>query len=139
MSPPRLTHPAPRHFPPPLTEDGDDPEDDEIDVGGAQTDFKCPLTLTLLENPMTSSLCPHSFSGAAIREMLGKARGRMPCPIAGCPQTLTLGDLHADEGLRQRVEQFERRQRGGEGGTQGGRRGGRTQTQYQTVESDDDE
>jgi len=103
-------------------------------VGGRQTDFKCPLTLGILEGPMTSLKCPHSFSGAAIRSMLQQARGRMPCPISGCPQTLTLADLYEDEPLRQRVAQFERRQRGE--GTQGR---GRTQAQYQTVESDEDD
>ena len=66
--------------------------------------------------------------------MLKQHRGRMPCPISGCPQTLTLADLYEDDNLKQRVEQHQRRQKGD--GTQGR---GRTQTQYQTVESDEDD
>lgn len=35
-------------------EEGDEAEDDDIEIGGQQSDFKCPLTLSLLEDPMTS-------------------------------------------------------------------------------------
>jgi E3 SUMO-protein ligase NSE2 len=38
-----------------LTEDGDvSDDDDELEVGGVTQDYKCPLTLTLLEEPVTS-------------------------------------------------------------------------------------
>ena len=40
-----------QHF----TEDGDPSDDeDELEVGGVTQDFKCPITLVVLEDPMTS-------------------------------------------------------------------------------------
>ena len=44
---------------PPITEfiekeDGDDSDDDDLEVGGITQDYKCPLTLRTLENPVTS-------------------------------------------------------------------------------------
>jgi len=36
-------------------EDGDDSEDDDdLEVGGSTQDYKCPLTLTMLVDPMIS-------------------------------------------------------------------------------------
>ena len=38
---------------------GDDEEsDDDIEMGAQQADFKCPLTLTLLKDPVTSYVLP---------------------------------------------------------------------------------
>ena len=36
------------------TEDGDVSDDDEIEVGGVTQDYKCPITLTILVDPLTS-------------------------------------------------------------------------------------
>lgn len=33
-------------------------DDDEIEIGAQQSDFKCPITLTLLKDPMTSCVLP---------------------------------------------------------------------------------
>jgi hypothetical protein len=41
--------------PTPVSEDGDDSDaDDDLEVGGMTQDYKCPLTLTLLVDPMTA-------------------------------------------------------------------------------------
>ena len=38
-----------------LIEDGDDSDDeDDVQIGGITQDYKCPLTLTHLVNPLTS-------------------------------------------------------------------------------------
>lgn len=38
-----------------LTEEGDDSDDDDdVQVGGVTQDYRCPLTLTLLVDPLTS-------------------------------------------------------------------------------------
>jgi hypothetical protein len=39
---------------PNLPEDGDDSEDDDVEIGGVTQDHKCPLTLTILVDPMTA-------------------------------------------------------------------------------------
>jgi hypothetical protein len=35
-------------------EDGDDSEDDDMEIGGVTQDYKCPLTLTTFVDPMTA-------------------------------------------------------------------------------------
>jgi hypothetical protein len=37
-----------------LSESGDASDDDDIEVGGVTQDYKCPITLTPLEDPLTS-------------------------------------------------------------------------------------
>jgi hypothetical protein len=40
-------------------EDGDESDDeDDVQVGGITQDYKCPITLTTLVNPMTSYAFP---------------------------------------------------------------------------------
>ncbi len=37
------------------SEDGDDSDDDDdVQIGGVTQDYKCPLSLTILEDPLTS-------------------------------------------------------------------------------------
>ncbi|EPQ54656.1 hypothetical protein GLOTRDRAFT_130007 [Gloeophyllum trabeum ATCC 11539] len=90
-------------------EDGDDSDDDdEIEIGGMTQDYKCPLTLTILVNPLTSKHCHHSFSAEAIRDYL--KRGPKTCPAAGCKQQLTLDDLEEDKDLARRAQAAARRE-----------------------------
>ena len=103
-------------------------DDDDIEVGGVTQDYKCPLTLTPLEDPLTSyaarftiddspdlnhstnsrKTCKHSFSGAAIREYL--AHGMRKCPATGCNKKITMADLKADKGLERRARDHARRE-----------------------------
>ncbi|KZT23387.1 hypothetical protein NEOLEDRAFT_1096035 [Neolentinus lepideus HHB14362 ss-1] len=90
-------------------EDGDDSDDDdEIEVGGMTQDYKCPLTLTILVNPLTAKACHHSFSAVAIREYL-KA-GPKTCPAAGCNQHISIKDLEEDKDLERRAKAAARRE-----------------------------
>jgi len=82
-------------------------DDDDIEIGGVTQDYKCPLTLTPLQDPMTSKLCKHSFSGAAIREYL--SHGVKRCPAAGCNKKITLADLKADKALERKAKEHARR------------------------------
>jgi len=83
-------------------------DDDDIEVGGVTQDYKCPLTLTPLQDPLTSKVCKHSFSGAAIREYL--SRGVKRCPAAGCNKRVTLADLREDKALERKVKEHARRE-----------------------------
>ena len=87
------------HFPPSLphrlsdgeggaegeTQGGED-EDDDIVLGQVQRSFKCPLTRKYLEDPVTSAVCKHSYSRAAILEHIRKSAGKryattVPLPL----------------------------------------------------------
>ena len=103
-------------------------DDDDVEIGGVTQDYKCPLTLTPLQDPLTSyappftfcgspdfnritnsrTTCKHSFSGAAIREYL--SRGMRKCPATGCNKKITLADLKEDRALERKVKEHARRE-----------------------------
>ena len=109
-------------------EDGDESDDeDDVQVGGVTQDYKCPITLTTLVNPMTSyafpvlelsqllrrywfsrQLCRHSFSGEAIREFL--KNGPKRCPASGCNKQIALRDLKDDKQLARKIRDVARRE-----------------------------
>ncbi|KAJ8080672.1 hypothetical protein PM082_017506 [Marasmius tenuissimus] len=93
-------------------EPGDDEDDDEdIEVGGVTQDFKCPLTLRELEDPVTSSICKHSFSRDALRQLFGNDRGSKKCPASGCNKSFRLADCQPDKILAQRMRIYAKRQK----------------------------
>ncbi|KAG0348180.1 hypothetical protein BG004_005836 [Podila humilis] len=86
---------------------GDDDDDDEMEIvmtgDSGQQNLKCPLTTKLLENPVTSSSCKHSFSKEAIMSMLQSQRQTM-CPYHGCNRPITVGMLLPNKALARKVE-----------------------------------
>ncbi|KAI0632124.1 hypothetical protein C8Q77DRAFT_902243 [Trametes polyzona] len=103
---------------PPLTdliprEDGDDSDDDDdVQIGGVTQDYKCPLTLTILVDPLTSRVCGHSYSAAAIREYLGSSRNmKKECPATGCKKEISLAVLESNKELAKRAREAARRER----------------------------
>ncbi|KAI5479792.1 E3 SUMO-protein ligase nse2 [Pseudohyphozyma bogoriensis] len=103
----------------PAEDNDDDDSDDEIEIGAQVTDFKCPLTLSLLKEPMKNPACKHHFSKAAILDMLAHsekdANGNSVCPTSGCHARFKKEDLVLDKALERRVAAYVERQRGGEG------------------------
>ncbi|TFK28018.1 hypothetical protein FA15DRAFT_585064 [Coprinopsis marcescibilis] len=98
---------------PPLTnfipkEDGDkSDDDDDLEIGGQIQDFKCPITLTPLVDPLTSMLCGHSYDANALRSML---RGDIKdCPASGCRKKISIADCKADPELAKKAKSYARR------------------------------
>ncbi|KAL0580992.1 hypothetical protein V5O48_000986 [Marasmius crinis-equi] len=102
---------------PPITdfipeESGDqDDEDEEIEVGGVTQDFKCPITLRELQDPVTSSICGHSFSRDALRELFANERGGKKCPASGCNKSFRFADCASNKLLAQRMRIHAKRQK----------------------------
>ncbi|KAI0372159.1 hypothetical protein BV20DRAFT_991662 [Pilatotrama ljubarskyi] len=103
---------------PPLTdliprEEGDDSDDDDdLQIGGVTQDYKCPLSLTILVDPLTSKLCGHSYSAEAIKDYLGHSRARRKeCPATGCKKQISLADLEPNKELAKRAKEAARRER----------------------------
>ncbi|KAI0248580.1 hypothetical protein BJV78DRAFT_1131167 [Lactifluus subvellereus] len=95
-------------------EEGDHSDDDgdDIQVGGVLQDFNCPITLTPLVDPQTSTICQHSFSAAAIKQVLGPNRfTKKKCPASGCNQMICLNDLKPNKELERKVKGYQRRAR----------------------------
>ncbi|KAH9936319.1 uncharacterized protein B0H18DRAFT_973327 [Fomitopsis serialis] len=78
-------------------------DEDDVQVGGVTQDYKCPLTLTILVDPLTSRVCSHSYSATSIREYLGVRGGRKKCPA--------LGDLSPNKELAKKAKDAARRER----------------------------
>ena len=104
---------------PPLNDqDQDDEEDQELQVvtGGHTSStsaalfrLKCPLTGTLLEDPVKNSVCGHAYSKAAIVDHLRRARTKV-CPMVGCHNKQVTNDqLVPDLELTQLVRRHKRR------------------------------
>ncbi|KAI0029163.1 zinc-finger of the MIZ type in Nse subunit-domain-containing protein [Vararia minispora EC-137] len=94
-------------------EDGDvsDDDDDDIQVGGLVQDLKCPLTLTLMVNPVTSMVCNHSFSKEAIDLHLGSNKyTKKRCPATGCNKMICGNDFKPNKNLERRIKAQQRRQ-----------------------------
>ncbi|KAH9922787.1 uncharacterized protein BXZ73DRAFT_91513 [Epithele typhae] len=88
---------------------GDDDDDDDIQMGGITQDYKCPLSLQFLKEPLTSKTCKHSYSADAVREFL--LPGPKICPATGCRQQLRLSDLEPNKDLAKRAAEAARRER----------------------------
>ncbi|KAG7443100.1 uncharacterized protein BT62DRAFT_1035462 [Guyanagaster necrorhizus] len=102
---------------PPMTElidkeNGDESDDDvDIEVGGVTQDYKCPITLRLIEEPYTSNICKHSFSKAAIKEMFRNECDAKKCPASGCRASFRLSDCVPNRDLARKIKAYERRKK----------------------------
>ncbi|KAK3847590.1 MAG: zinc-finger of the MIZ type in Nse subunit-domain-containing protein [Linnemannia gamsii] len=86
---------------------GEDEDDEDMEIvvtgdGNNVQSLKCPLTTDFLEDPVTSSVCKHSFSSAAIRAMI-QARPRAVCPVHGCNRPIALEYLQPNKALARKV------------------------------------
>ncbi|KAG9120218.1 hypothetical protein FRC07_004368 [Ceratobasidium sp. 392] len=97
---------------PPVTQflprEDEDPEDsdDDLEVGGVTQDYKCPITLQIYTDPLTSTVCGHTFSAEAIREYL---KTNDTCPGTGCNARISIGVLKLDRGIQKKAIAAQRR------------------------------
>ncbi|KAL3464040.1 zinc-finger of the MIZ type in Nse subunit-domain-containing protein [Aspergillus heterothallicus] len=99
-------------------------DSDDLAIERERISLKCPLTLVLFKDPVTSTKCPHSFERSAILAMIAgsaltaPAPGQNPglsrrppriravkCPV--CSEVLTENDLREDLVLLRRVRRAE--------------------------------
>lgn len=74
----------------------DDDDNDDLVMASERISVKCPITLTEMKDPVSSTKCPHNFERQAFLEMIkhsdlrvdgdGRRPGTkaMKCPVAGC-------------------------------------------------------
>jgi len=90
----------------------DEDQDDELAVVNDNdtniADIKCPLTMVLMEQPVRSSVCGHSFEQAAILQHLQKSR---KCPKAGCTNVrMTPDEFSEDPDTAMKVRRHKKRE-----------------------------
>lgn len=60
-------------------------DDDELVIAGEQLDIHCPLSMAVMQDPYTSSVCKHTFEKNSITQFLTNQPGRRArCPQTGC-------------------------------------------------------
>ncbi|KAI8075656.1 zinc-finger of the MIZ type in Nse subunit-domain-containing protein [Thamnidium elegans] len=91
------------HHPDEIMPSLDENEDDDIVMGSTKISLRCPLTTAWLQDPVTSNLCKHTFSRAAITDLLRQSGGSVPCPIPGCNKRIIPLCLIADDIMAERV------------------------------------
>ncbi|KAK9376135.1 zinc-finger of the MIZ type in Nse subunit-domain-containing protein [Lipomyces chichibuensis] len=91
------------------TNDGDE----DLIVAQEKRSLKCPVSLALLVNPVTSNVCPHTFSKDAIFSLfVENSRGRqryldsIECPVAGCDKILFKANLIENPTIARQVERY---------------------------------
>lgn len=92
----------------PAEADEAEEETDDIAMYGAQKQqYKCPLTLRIMINPMKSKLCQHAYEREAITDYLGNASKECP---AGCQLKMKKKDLYEDPDFTKECRNYSRRQ-----------------------------
>lgn len=107
----------------------------DLSLPGVSAD--CRISTLAHRRRRNRTICPHAFSGRAIKELIQQGEGRVHCPVAGCSQTLTLSTIQRDEHLARRVAAHVKRQK--EGRTQTGGTQARTYTRMDLSESEEEE
>ncbi|KAI3398987.1 hypothetical protein diail_8014 [Diaporthe ilicicola] len=89
----------------------DSDEDEDIRIASEKRSFRCPLSLTVIQEPYTCRLCKHSFEKSSITEYIagGNGRGRVAkCPVPGCHvEAMSLKDLYFDDALLRKIKRAE--------------------------------
>ncbi|CAO3621848.1 unnamed protein product [Mucor fragilis] len=84
-------------------------DDDDIVMGPTKISLKCPITMTWLDQPVTSTKCKHTYSKKAIFSLFPSMAHMITCPIAGCNRTLTRNDFIDDSLMADRVARAKER------------------------------
>ncbi|CAG8529775.1 14214_t:CDS:2 [Acaulospora colombiana] len=81
-------------------------EDDEIVMGKQKESLYCPITTLLLEEPVTSKVCKHTFSKDAILQLIRRNTNVVPCPMTGCDKQIMEHDLQPNKRIERKVAQY---------------------------------
>lgn len=82
------------------------------DLRDSPLSHRCPLTMAILDHPVTSTVCRHSYSKDAIHNYIEQARSRREqakCPRSGCAKNISMSVLQEDKDLAKRVLNHKRR------------------------------
>ena len=74
------------------TSDAGDEEDFDVQVLSAKAYIRCPLSLCVMQHPIKSKVCGHTFEKLVIRKYIdaqNKKSKAVECPMAGCCVVIT--------------------------------------------------
>lgn len=86
--------------------------DEEMVVEETRQSYKCPLTKQYFESPVTSRVCNHSFSKAAIEHVFQiSSNSSLKCPIPSCSHHFGNSDLYPNKDLERLTKRAQARER----------------------------
>ncbi|KAJ8104631.1 hypothetical protein ONZ43_g7758 [Nemania bipapillata] len=84
--------------------DDDDEDQDELVIAEEHISIYCPLSMVIMEEPYTSTVCKHTFNKPAIVQFLRSQPGhRAKCPQTGCNKEFSIKDFHDDPVMLRKV------------------------------------
>lgn len=92
------------------SEDGDgggDDDDEIVTYGGDRAQYKCPLSLQVMVDPLKSTVCRHAFEKSAILAFVGTVS--KDCP-GGCSVKISKSKLKEDAAFTKACQKFARRE-----------------------------
>lgn len=110
-------NPTQPYYNKPETHQSQDEGESELVTTSVRISIKCPITTLTFTDPVTSTVCPHSFERKAIEELISKGRttkvvdratGRQE-PAVPCPECRTLiakSELRDDPVLLRKVQRI---------------------------------
>ncbi|KAI1131106.1 zinc-finger of the MIZ type in Nse subunit-domain-containing protein [Nemania abortiva] len=97
-------------------EEEEDQEEDLI-LAEEHVSIYCPLTMVIMEEPYTNSVCKHTFNRPAIVQFLRSQPGhRAKCPQTGCNKEISITDFYDDQVMLRKIRraQAEKERRQGD-------------------------
>ncbi|KAI1309240.1 zinc-finger of the MIZ type in Nse subunit-domain-containing protein [Xylaria venustula] len=97
--------------------DDEDEEEEDLVIAEEHISIYCPLSMVVMEQPYTSTVCKHTFNKPAIVQFLREQPNhRAQCPQTGCSKEISITDFYDDQVMLRRIkrEQAEKERQDGE-------------------------
>jgi len=106
---------------------GEEESDDDADVrqiraAPSGADFKCPISMMEMAEPMTNGQCPHHIDRSSFKSLFANKKKGQPvhCPVIGCSQNWMEASATLDVDFQRRMLKWRKSQAAGGGATQSG-------------------
>ncbi|CAN6674914.1 hypothetical protein TRVA0_072S00144 [Trichomonascus vanleenenianus] len=84
--------------------------DDEMVVEKAKVSYKCPISNSLLVDPVTNPRCNHTFSKASVTDMFKHAGASIvSCPVPACSAMMHKNEMRANPDMAEAVARYRSR------------------------------
>ncbi|KAI0908871.1 zinc-finger of the MIZ type in Nse subunit-domain-containing protein [Ustulina deusta] len=95
----------------PSGNDDEDDEEEDLVIAEEHISIYCPLSMVVMEEPYTSSVCKHTFNKPAIVQFLRSQPGhRAKCPQTGCSKEISIKDFYDDQVMLRQIKRAQAEQ-----------------------------
>ncbi|KAH8164607.1 hypothetical protein CIB48_g3642 [Xylaria polymorpha] len=83
----------------------EDEEEEDLVIAEEHLSIYCPLSMVVMEEPYTSSVCKHTFNKPAVVQYLREHPGhRATCPQTGCSKEISIKDFYDDQVMLRKIQ-----------------------------------